>query len=263
MRRFLEATEIPENAVLLDARPAAQYEAGHLPGARNVDLSGQKFPVSSEADLEYLHHVLANVAGLLGLEHGQPAVVYDNGPETRAARAAWALEYAGLEIALLRGGVGAWTDAGLALETTLPEWAPSSFELRARPELLATADEIAGRLGDPALRIVDARSTDEFSGARLGPGNPRGGRVPGAVHLEWSRVMDERGYLRSEELEALLAGIPRDAEVVVYCQSGARSAAVYHAMRSLGIRARNYVGSAGEWTSRQELPVESGPGVEL
>lgn len=263
MKRFLDANEIPENAVLLDARPAAQYSAGHLPGARLVDLSSQRFPVSSEADLQHLHHALSNVAGLLGLEHGQPVVVYDNGPETRAARAAWALEYAGLEVALLRGGARAWTDLGMELEAALPEWAPSAFELRPRPELLATADEIAARLGDPALALVDARSGPEFTGEQAGPGNPRGGRVPGALHLEWSRLMDERGYRPDEELEALLASVPRDGEVIVYCQSGARSAAVYHALRAVGVRARNYLGSAGEWTARDDLPVETGPGTQL
>jgi thiosulfate/3-mercaptopyruvate sulfurtransferase len=261
MKRLLSPDEIPTDAVLLDARPQAQYFGGHIPGAHQADLA-QAFMLRSQEGLERFHQELARLLGAAGLKAGQPVVAYDNGPETLAARAAFLAEYAGLEAAMLRGGLPAWVAAGRPLERGPGEWQPTTVEVRPRPGTLATTDDVLEAVRNGAV-IVDARAPEEYRGEKAPPNMPRRGRVPGSLNFEWKRVTDSAGLLDDGALEPALRSLPRSGEVIVYCQSGARSAVLYQALKHLGVPARNYLGSAGEWLSDASLPLESGPGTEL
>jgi 3-mercaptopyruvate sulfurtransferase SseA len=109
-------------------------------------------------------------------------------------------------------------------------------------------DELAARLGE--LTVIDVRAAAEYDGVFGAPCDPRQGHVPGAINLH----VEEMLVLADDELRARLA-LPQDAEVVVYCHSGARSALAAQIMTRLGYQVRNYVGSWHEW-SRSELPAE-------
>jgi thiosulfate/3-mercaptopyruvate sulfurtransferase len=88
----------------------------------------------------------------------------------------------------------------------------------------------------------------------------RGGAIPGAVHLEWTRNLGPDGAFRpAAELRAIYekAGITADREVVPHCQGGYRAAHAYLALRLLGYpRLRNYLASWREWGDRLDLPIE-------
>lgn len=61
-----------------------------------------------------------------------------------------------------------------------------------------------------------------------------------------------------EELSRIFAdlGATPDREIIVYCNTGYRSAHAYLAMRLCGYPyVRNYVGSWQEWGNRDELPI--------
>ena len=113
--------------------------------------------------------------------------------------------------------------------------------------------ELAARLDDPGLTILDVRSRPEFTGERGYASDPRQGRIPGARHL-WINEL----IMRSPEEIRALVGLPEGAEVVAYCHSGVRSAHAVEALRNAGYRARNYVGSWHEWSRHPDLPAESG-----
>jgi len=113
--------------------------------------------------------------------------------------------------------------------------------------------ELAARLDDPGLTILDVRSRPEFTGERGYASDPRQGRIPGARHL-WINEL----IMRSPEEIRERVGLPEGAEVVAYCHSGVRSAHAVEALRNAGYRARNYVGSWHEWSRHAELPAESG-----
>jgi thiosulfate/3-mercaptopyruvate sulfurtransferase len=252
VNRFLEPSQIPADAIVIDARPRAAYDEGHIPGARHAEFL-QKFYIRNPEHLVAFGNAVQTLARDAGLNAGQRVVVYDAGRDTRAARLAWALEYAGFEVALLRDGWNAWKGE---TETVPPQFNPSEFTLeQPNRDLLATVDDIRTR-GENVV-VIDTRNAQEFSGAQLPPGATRGGHIRGAINLNWENLETATGLKDDTALETELKDIPKVAAVIVHCQSGARSAVVYHALKARGVKVSNYVGSMNEWVNDPELPLET------
>jgi thiosulfate/3-mercaptopyruvate sulfurtransferase len=112
-----------------------------------------------------------------------------------------------------------------------------------------TVEELARRLDEPDLVLIDVRSSVEFSGESGYPCDPRQGHLPGARNVPLDVVFSVPG----DELEGVI-GAPKGAEVIVYCHSGSRSSIAATALLRAGYRARNYVGSWHEWSRREDLP---------
>lgn len=228
--------EIPPEAVLVDTRPRAAYGAGHLPGARHLDLSAPKLRLREEAELKALEAGLTELFQELRLR--SPVVLYDEGLTSRLCRTAFFLGLGGLEVELWTEG---WEPYATQREEPRPE--PSDTLARLRRDWLLTADEAARH---PLL--LDVRSPEEYQGKVHPPCCPRGGRIPGSrnapleLFLEPDRVLER-------------LGLEPGQEVGVYCHSGARSAVAFFVLRSLGVRARNYLGSMHEWLG-EGLPIE-------
>lgn len=113
-------------------------------------------------------------------------------------------------------------------------------------------DELAARLGEAGLLVLDVRSAAEYSGALAAPCDPRHGHIPGARLLELGELLS----LPPERLREVV-GRPAGSEVIAYCHSGGRSAVAVAALRAAGFEARNYPGSWHAWSRDDSLPVES------
>ncbi|BDG15507.1 sulfurtransferase [Thermus brockianus] len=228
--------ELPQDAVLVDTRPRPSYEAGHLPGARHLDLSAPRLRLREEAELKALEAGLTELFQSLGLR--SPVVLYDEGLTSRLCRTAFFLGLGGLEVQL-------WTEGWepYATETEEPKPGRTPVEARLRRDWLLTADEAARH---PLL--LDVRSPEEYQGKVHPPCCPRGGRIPGSQNVPLEHFLNPEGLL--ERL-----GLEPGQEVGVYCHSGARSAVAFFVLRSLGVRARNYLGSMHEWL-QEGLPTE-------
>jgi 3-mercaptopyruvate sulfurtransferase SseA len=114
--------------------------------------------------------------------------------------------------------------------------------------------ELARRLGDPYLTVVDVRPMAAFNGWRL-QGEARGGHIPGAIACP-SSWLDSGD---AEQQRQLLAakGITPDREIVVYGTHAQDSAAVVSRLRALGYRStRSYEAGAAAWAADARLPLD-------
>ena len=239
--------------VLGDCRGPNAHQRGHVPGSIPLVL-GSPAPVTERAVLEEL----AAEVGLRLRRHGvtgeERLVLYDGGDCIGASASYQLAELAGHPaVAVMAGGLASWQGE---VEQGVVELDRNRNELDPRFEAVPTVEEIAGRLDDPELTILDVRKTDEFSGKGGYPCDPRQGHIPGARHLEVGELFAAPGVPKAAEEIRALVGLPEDAEIVAYCHSGSRSALAAMALRSAGYRARNYTGSWHEWSRHDELPLE-------
>ena len=254
-----EMAEAPDRLLLLDVRPAHQFAAGHLPHAVHLDLFGLSLTDSDPAPLKAFLWVIEHLFASRGVSADRRVVAYEETSGILAARAFWFLEFFGHpSVRVLDGGTREWQAAGFALTTEADAPKATEWTGTRRTELLATWKDVSDRLGLADTAILDTRSDGEYCGTTARAA--RGGAIPGAVHLEWTRNLGPDGAFKpAAELRAMYekAGITADREVVPYCQGGYRAAHAYLALRLLGYpRLRNYLASWREWGDRLDLPIE-------
>lgn len=245
--------------LILDLRPPEAYTAGHIPGAIHLDLWGVSLIDTDPAPLEAFMWMIEHVLAMHGVDATTPVVVYDEQSGIRAARAFWFLEYFGHpSVRLLDGGFTAWSAGGFDVARDAGPPPKSEWTGKRQEHTLATWREVRRALGRPDSVILDTRTDGEYCGTTVRA--QRGGAIPGAVHIEWTRNLTPEGDFKpARELKQMYedAGVTPEREVITYCQGGYRAAHSYLALRLLGYpRVRTYVGSWKEWGDREELPVE-------
>src|SRR5580765_167792 len=250
---WLEAELGADDLFVGDVRGPNAHARGHIPGSRPLVL-GSPPPMSDPEMLQ----ALAPEVGLRLRRHGvtgdERLVLYDRGDGVGAMPAAQMAELAGHPHgAVLRGGVAAWPHE---LEVGQVELHPVKTTFEPRFDAIPTRAELAGRLDDETLMILDVRTEDEFRGKHGYPCDPRQGRIPGARHVPVEDRFAAPGQpLPADQIRARV-GDPND--IVAYCHSGSRSSLATFALRSAGYRARNYAGSWHEWSRHNDLPLERG-----
>lgn len=251
--------------VLLDVRwqlggppGRPQYEAGHLPGARYVDLDRELAGPAGAAGRHPLPDpaVFTEAMRRAGVSLGTPVVVYDGGQGWAAARAWWMLRWAGhRDVRVLDGGLAAWDGP---LETGTPRVEPGDFTPAPGGMRLLTADE-AAELARAGL-LLDARAPERYRG-EVEPIDRVAGHIPGAVNAPTTENAGPDGRLLGRgELAARFAGLGavRATEVGVYCGSGVSAAHEVLALAVAGIDAGLYAGSWSEWSYDGDRPVATG-----
>ena len=243
-----------DDLVIGDVRGPNAHTRGHIPRSRPLVLGS---PPPS-ADAESVRELAKEIALRLrrhGVTGSERLVLVDRGDGVGAMPAAQLAELAGHpRVSVLLGGMAAWDGE---VETGAYELEPvREASLEPNTRALPTRDEIASRLDDSSLTIVDVRRDDEYTGRGGSACDPRQGHIPGARHVEVSTLFAAPGVPASAERIRELVGAPEGADVVAYCHSGSRSALATLALRAAGYAARNYAGSWHEWSRHPDLPIE-------
>jgi thiosulfate/3-mercaptopyruvate sulfurtransferase len=249
------------SVVVLHVGTLTNFNAGHIPGARFVNLAPLQ-PARDGIPLMLADaSVLREAFEAAGVSNAAHVVVYGDGP-LQAARGFFMLDYLGHpRVSLLDGGKVVWSAEGRALSTEAITPSRGAFTPQVRTERLVTAEWVRDRLQEPRTVLIDARPAADYAGEVPPTAQvPRPGHIPGAHNVFWAQTLVSTDVPRLKDIEALRAlygatgAGPRDA-VVTYCLSGMMSSVAYFVARYLGYDAKLYDGSFFDWSPRQELPV--------
>jgi thiosulfate/3-mercaptopyruvate sulfurtransferase len=248
--------------VVLHVGRRAQYDSGHMAGARFVALAEVSTPAGPGTLTLQMPSIdeLAAWARSQGIgDRSRILVVPHDDTLQSATRVFLTLAYLGAmeRTSLLDGGFKAWKAEGRTVTTDAPP-APAAvrFTPRPRPELIATIDQVEAATKDGTLAIVDARLPRFYEGN--GGGYPRPGHIPTAVNIPLTSVSTATGHLRiPTELRKLFldAGVGEGKPVVTYCHIGQQASLLWFVATLLGHDARMYDGSFQEWSSTERMPV--------
>jgi thiosulfate/3-mercaptopyruvate sulfurtransferase len=230
---------------------------GHIPGAAFLsvsgDLSGEPLDGGREGGRAPLPRAgdFESSARRAGIGKRSKVVAYDEAGEGGATRLWWLLRHFGHDsVAVLDGGLAAWTDAGGELRSGREQVAPGDFTAHERHgDTVALADVERGE-----LRLLDAREPERFRGERE-PMDPVAGHIPGALNTPSAELAPGGRFLDVAELKERLGEEP----FVASCGSGITATTLLLAAEIAGVEGRLYPGSWSEW-SRRDLPVATGEG---
>ena len=246
------------------------FEAGHIPGAQfahlDRDLSGSK----TDAQGHFLgRHPLPERAAFIealrrwGINNKSQVVAYDGQGGMFAARLWWLLRWAGHEaVAVLDGGVQAWTASGMWLSAELRGKPYGDFIAQA--PLVATVDAatLVTNLGEQTLTVVDARAPDRFRGENETI-DPVGGHIPGAKNRFFKDNLQADGSFKpAAQLRAEWQSVIASPQAAaMHCGSGVTACHNLLALEVAGLPGvALYPGSWSEWCADPARPVAHGPG---
>jgi thiosulfate/3-mercaptopyruvate sulfurtransferase len=247
--------------VVLHMGTQANYNAGHIPGARLVAL-GPLQPTTNDIPLMLADaQVLRSAFEAAGVGAQSHVVVTGDGL-TQATRGFFMLEYLGHpRVSLLDGGKQAWQADSRPLTTETVTPARGTMGTSVQAARLAAADWVNQNRRAAGIFLVDARGAADYAGEVAPTTNlPRPGHIPGAWNVPWQELVVSTTVPRMKDVESLrelyepFGTDPRNM-VVAYCFSGMLSSVNYFVARYLGYEARLYDGSMFEWSRRQDLPV--------
>jgi thiosulfate/3-mercaptopyruvate sulfurtransferase len=263
-----------EPIVLIDTRAPDVYAAGHLPGAVNIHDIFTYLATSTPEGVAAMRDKFASVFGAAGLSGNETAVVYEQSMNSgfgQSCRGYVLLSYLGYpKLAILHGGFAAWAAANLPTTTEVPSPAPAGFAVDPKAAgLLVDLQGMKAAVADPNVVKLDTRDVDEWIADSSSPYGkdfcPRKGRIPGAVWIEWYRMMKPSAagpmFKSAPEIlaECASVGVTPETPVVLYCFKGARASNTLVALKEAGIKNVSlYFGSWNEWSRDPALPIEEG-----
>ncbi|MGB9730031.1 MAG: sulfurtransferase [Thermoprotei archaeon] len=253
--------------VEVDYDPQTAYYQGHIEGAVLFDW---KQDINDKIERNIISK--EGFEALLSrnsISNDTTVILYGDFNNWFAAFAFWIFKYYGHDdVRLMNGGRKKWISEERKLVRDVPKYPPVTYVVKKiNYEYRILLPDVRVRIGNPHTVLVDVRSPDEFSGRVTAPPEyptehaQRGGHIPGAINIPWSKALNDDGTFKSvQELRKLYEslGITPDKEIVTYCRIGERSSVTWFVLKYLlGYpKVRNYDGSWTEWGNVIGLPIE-------
>ena len=230
-----------DNVVLVEVdEDTTAYDGGHIAGAVKLDWKKDlQDPIRRDfVNQEQFEALLSE----RGIGNDDTVVLYGGNNNWFAAYAYWYFKLYGHDDArLLDGGRKKWElDARELSSETVTRPATTYKAEEPNLDIRAFRDEVVAAIG--AKSLVDVRSPDEFAGRLLAPAHlpqeqaQRGGHIPTAVNVPWSKAANDDGTFKSDDdLKELYgeAGLDFDGDIIAYCRIGERSAHTWFVLHEL------------------------------
>ncbi len=262
-----------KSLIVIDTRDPQEYSVSHIPSSVNIREIFTYLANSKPEGLASLQSQFVQLLGIAGISGTEQLVIYEDAMNKgygQSCRGYFLLKYLGCpKVSVLDGGYQAWLNASLPTTSEIPTPKKKSFSMNIDSSILVTTEQMLQALDNPAIVKLDVRDDDEWMGISSSPYGvdfcPRKGRIPGAVWIEWYRMMmpnSEISIFRPKEeiLEICQeVGITPESTVYIYCFKGSRAAHTLIALKQAGIKdVRNYFSSWNEWSRDPSLPIEIG-----
>lgn len=260
-----------DGVVVLDAtlppvgvKPAvdtrARYAERHIPGAVFFDIDELSDHSTPLPHMLPTAEAFAENMAALGVSDEATIVVYEQEGVFSAPRAWWMLRVFGAkDVRVLDGGLRAWTEAGLPVESGSVRHARTEFRAKLDADLIVDFNQILYFIQNKG-QILDARSAGRFTGQAPEP-RPgiSSGHMPGATNLPFTELA-ENGRLKSaESLRKIFSsrGIDTAQPVTTTCGSGVTAAVLALGLEIAGAKSvRLYDGSWAEYAQRPGAVIE-------
>src|SRR5262249_28559375 len=160
----------------IDGGGAQAYAAGHIPGSvhSDYDKAGWRVTRNNVPSMVPTAPELEKLIGDLGIDEASHVVVVPAGVNVldfgSAASTYWTLKYVGVKnVSILDGGVAAWRQAGLPLESGVKSPSPKIFTATIDDSISARAVDVETIEGKGGATLVDARPESYFFGQEEHP----------------------------------------------------------------------------------------------
>jgi thiosulfate/3-mercaptopyruvate sulfurtransferase len=244
---------------------AADYEAGHIPGAVFLDLGGLADTTSELPLMLPKPEKFASRMQSLGLGDGSRVVLYDDSPYKSSARAWWMLAqvFGAHGVAILDGGLAKWKAEGRPLEMGKNTLRHRHFTVWKNDKAVRDKAQILANIDGKHEQVLDARGAKRFTGEERDPRpGVAAGHIPGSFNLPYGEMFNADGtYKTGAELKAAFegAGIDLAKPLVTTCGSGLTAATLVFGAHLLGkTDVALYDGSWSDWGTDAATPKATG-----
>ncbi|RXJ91660.1 hypothetical protein CRV01_00785 [Arcobacter sp. CECT 8983] len=243
------------NLVLLDLRNEELYNKNHIKNAFNIpaleNLFDKKFFMPNIEKLQ----VLFSDAGI---KNDSLVVAYDDGSFIWSARLYWILEILGHNnVGILKVGYKNWEEDSFTLSEK--PFVPRKSNFTPRVDNTKVQTKLSTLLSIGKKTIIDGRKESHYLGKESIA--KRFGHIPTAQNYACTQnyqVTTTGNKIKNlDKLETLYKDIPKDKEIILYCDGGAEAALNYIVLQELGYKASVYDGSWAEWGNDEAVPIEN------
>ena len=246
---------------ILDTDSVELYDEGHIPNAANVKDNYFKTSLENRIHVQSTEQ-FNNTMSNLGISNDTLVIGYDRSALLYSLRLLWTLNYFGhTKVKILDGGYQKWISEGRNTSKQQNTYNNGEFRSKINEDFLASNKDVLNSLHYQETQILDVRSDSEWNGTNK-RGGPRGGHIPGALHLEWINFHtggDIPTLKTANQIRSLLNQINFSPKknTITYCQGGIRAAHVFWVLKLIGLdNVQNYDGSWREWGADFSCPIE-------